>query len=68
MTDRVPSQVANNQIKQWLRGMVADVLDSIELGVSTKIIFVLQRISNDRTVLLAKVTVKSKEVALRIRK
>ena len=49
--------------------MVTDVLDSIEPGVFTKIIFVLQgRSNNNVNVRLTEFRINNKEVALRIRK
>jgi hypothetical protein len=68
MTSKTPKPTGREEIKQWLKNIVADVLDSIEPGVSSQITFVSQGRSNNRDMPLAEVKMTSKEVAIRLRK
>jgi hypothetical protein len=54
MTSKVPKPTGKEEIKQWLKNIVADVLDSIEPGVSSRITFVSQGRSNNRDIPLAR--------------
>ena len=68
MISKVPRPSGKDEIKTWLRDIVAEVLNSIEPGSSSEIIFVSQGRSNNRDIPLAEVRMNSKETAIRLRR
>ena len=68
MISKIPRPSGKEDIKTWLKDIVSEVLNSIEPGISSEIIFVSQGRSNDRDIPLAEVRLSSKEIALRIRR
>ena len=68
LSSKTPKPVGRDETNKWLKEMVANVLDSIEPGISGEIIFVTQGRSGNREVPLAEVRMKNKEIALRLRK
>ena len=68
LTTRVVKPSGRDEARVWLKNIVAEVLNSIEPGIASEIIFVSQGRSNNRDVPLAEVRMSSKEVALRLRK
>ena len=68
LSSRVPRPMGTDEAKQWLKNIVAELLDKIENGVSSQIVFVTQGRSRDREVPLAEVRMKDKGTAIRLRK
>ena len=68
LTCRVPKPIGAEEARKWLKNIVSEVLDKIEPGISSEIVFVTQGRSRDREVPLAEVRMKSKEIATRLRK
>ncbi len=68
LASKIPKPVELDEAKKWLKNIVSEVLDKIESGVSSQIVFVTQGRSKDREVPLAEVRMKDKETAIRLRK
>jgi hypothetical protein len=68
LSSKIPKPVELDEAKKWLKNIVSEVLEKIESGVSSQIVFVTQGRSKDREVPLAGVRMKDKETAIRFRK
>jgi hypothetical protein len=68
LSSKIPKPVGNLEIRTWLKNMVSETLEAIELGSSKEIIFITQGRSNQKDIPLAEVRMSSKETAIRIRK
>jgi hypothetical protein len=65
---KIPRPTGADEAKNCLKNIVSEVLDKIESGVSSQIVFVTQGRSKDREVPLAEVRMKDKETVIRLRK
>ncbi len=65
---KTPKPTGSDEAKKWLKDIVSEILEKIESGSSSKIIFVTQGRSRDREVPLAEVRMKDKATAIRLRK
>ena len=68
MTSKTPRPTGKDETGKWLKNLVSEVLNSIEDGIASEIIFVSQGRSNNRDIPLAEVRMSSREIALRLRK
>ena len=68
MTNSTPMPQAFDQRKKWLYDMVGVMLDKIEPGVATKMVWANQGRHNKREIPMAEVKMDSRETALKIRK
>ncbi len=68
LSSKAPRPAGKEEVKVWLKEMVSEVLDSIEPGSSSEIIFVNQGRSNNKDIPLAEVRMRNRDMALKIRK
>jgi hypothetical protein len=68
MTSETPKPTGKVEAKDWLKDIVSKILNSIEPGISSEIIFISQGRSNNKEIPLAEVRMSSREVAMRIRR
>ena len=68
LTNSVPMPLAFEQKKKWLYDMIGEVLNKIEPGVASKIVWANQGRNNNRQIPMAEVKMESREAALKIRK
>ena len=66
MTSETPKPTGKVEAKDWLKDIVSKILNSIEPGISSEIIFISQGRSNNKEIPLAEVRMSSREVAIRI--
>ena len=55
LTSKTPKPTGAEEARKWLKSIVSDILDKIENGSSSAIVFVTQGRSRDREVPLAEV-------------
>jgi hypothetical protein len=68
LTSKTPKPTGAEDARKWLKDIVSEILDKIEIGSSAKIVFITQGRSRDREVPLAEVRMSDREVAKRLRK
>ena len=68
LTSKTPKPTGAEDARKWLKDIVSEILDKIEIGSSAKIAFITQGRSRDREVPLAEVRMSDREVAKRLRK
>jgi hypothetical protein len=68
LASKTPKPTGAEEARKWLKNIVSEILDKIENGSSSAIVFFTQGRSKDREVLLAEVWMKDKETATRLRK
>ena len=68
MTNKTPMPQGFTETKKWLSEMVGEVLNRIEQGMATKIVWINQGRKNGREIPMAEVKMESRAVAHEIRK
>ena len=68
MISKTPRPVGREEAKKWLKDIVSEILNAIEPGSASEIIFVSQGRSNNRDIPLAEVRLSNRETAKRLRK
>ena len=68
LSSKTPRPAGRDEVKVWLKDMVSEVLESIEPGSSSEIIFVAQGRSNNKDIPLAEVRISNRDIALKIRR
>jgi hypothetical protein len=68
LSSKIPKPTGKDETRKWLKDIVSEVLNVIEPGISSEIIFVSQGRSSNKDIPLADVRMSSKEIVLRLRR